>query len=739
LEIRVHGRGGQGGVTCAKILAGVYARLGQSVQTFGDYAGERSGAPVRAYLRVSDDEVTNRNKVYHPDHLLVLDPTLLGTGVMDGLAEGGTLLLNTPEPPEAYAGRYDDHRLVTVDATAIARRHGIGSRSLVIVNTTIAGAFIRAFDLPIEELEATYREFGFHGNFAAAREAYESAQVREAVIAPAAEPAVNTGTVSTSAAGPAVIPLTEHTTGLEPLLKTGSWRTQHPRYVMHLAPCSGYCPAGNDVIGFVQALGKQGEESAAQILGQTTSLSAVCGRVCPAPCMEACNRDGKDGPVNVRGLERWVADRAPVAVPEAIDNPDPRRIAIVGGGPAGLNAAYVLGRLGHEVTIYEGESELGGLLRTGIPSFRLSREVLDKEILDILSLGVEVRCGEFIDTERIVSLAQEYDGLILATGLQRLRGLDVPGSDKDGVAQGIGFLHRVNVAGDAEIAGDVVILGGGNTALDCARSALRTGASSATVAYRRTRIEMPAIEEEIDEAEDEGVRFMFQQQPVAFGGNGRLDSIQLAEVEMGEPDDSGRRSPVVTDRTSTLPCDNVLLAIGQYADLSLLPEGWDLEDGRVVANGEPLSVFAAGDLSTNDGTVAHAIGDGNRAATRLLAALGEQVEVFERPDRTCAVAPAAMRADHFEAREQTRDRITAPEERVLDFREVNRGIDDPSEAFRCFSCGSCTHCDTCLVYCPEGIIHRSDTGMYEIDLDYCKGCGICVAECPRDAMEMVQG
>ena len=733
MEIRLHGRGGQGGVTCAKLLAGVFARLGQSVQTFGDYAGERSGAPVRAFLRVSDQEITNRNKVYNPDHLVVLDPTLLGTGILDGLIPGGLLLLNTPDPPTSFAGQFDEYRLATVDATAIARRHGIGSRSLVIVNTTIAGAFARAFDLPLEDLEETYREMGFHGNFPAARDAYEGAQIREAGE-------ISGVPTSPAEAGTAVVPLTGHLVGPEPGLKTGTWRTQRPQYALHLAPCSGWCPAGNDVIGFVQALGRDGEETAAEVLARTNPLSAVCGRVCPAPCMEGCNRTDKDGPVNVRGLERWIADHARWEAPPPEPHDAPRRIAVVGGGPAGLSAAYTLARRGHRATLLEGESELGGILRTGIPSFRLSREVLDREILTIIGLGVDVRCGERVDRNRIAELALEYDGVVLATGMQRLRSLDAPGIELDGVSQGIEFLHRVNVEGNARIAGDVVVLGGGNTALDCARSALRTGATSATVAYRRTRAEMPAIAEEIEEAEEEGVRFLFQRQPLEFHGNGRVKDLLIADVEMGEPDDSGRRRPVVTERTSSLPCDNVLLALGQSPDLTLLPDGWELGSGQMSWNGSRLNVFAAGDLSTQDGTVAHAIGDGHRAATRVLAALGEDIEVFERPDRTCAVPAAAIRSSHFATEAATPDIMTPPLERVLDFREVNRGLDDPSEAFRCFSCGSCTHCDTCLVFCPEGIIHRKGDGPgYEIDLDYCKGCGICVVECPRDAMEMIEG
>lgn len=735
MEIRLHGRGGQGGVTCAKILAAVYARLGKSVQTFGDYAGERSGAPVRAFLRVDDQPITNRNKVYNPDHLIVLDATLLDTGVMTGLAVGGKLLLNTPEGPGRFAVRFARQAVGTVDATAIARRHGIGSTSLVIVNTTIAGAFVRVFDLPLEALESTYRAFGLHRDFAAACEAYEAVQILDPTLSDEPETLPTDSTDHRE-----VVALTAHRQGPTTGLKTGSWRTQRPRYVLHLAPCSGWCPAGNDVIGFVNALGNTSAADAAEILGRTNPLAAVCGRVCPAPCMLACNRTDGDGAVNVRGLERWVSDHTSGAWPQIDRTATPRRIAVVGSGPAGLSAAYQLARRGNTVTIFEREAELGGILRTGIPAFRLSRQVLDKEIGQVLELGVEIRCCESIDHARLSRMALEFDAVVLASGLQRLASLDVPGIDLDGIAQGIDFLHAVNVGGDASISGAVVVLGGGNTALDCARSALRTGATSATVVYRRTRSEMPAIGEEIDEASDEGVRFLYQRQPLQFQGNGRLQTITLADVELGEPDASGRRRPLVTERTSEIACDHVLLALGQFADRRILPAGWELTERRLHCDGIPLNVFAAGDLATQDGTVAHAIGDGHRAATEALAALGEDIAVFERPDRTCAVPLSAVRPGHLPPRKPAADRLTDPEERVLDFREVNRGLGDPSEAFRCLSCGTCTYCDTCLVYCPEGIIHRKeDEPGYEIDLDFCKGCGICAVECPRGAMEMVEG
>lgn len=732
VEIRLHGRGGQGGVTCAKILAAAYARLGKSIQTFGDYAGERSGAPVRAYARISDQPITNRNKVYKPDHLVVLDPTLLGEEVVSGLAPGGTLLINTTEDIKSLGERFREYQLATVDATKIARRHKIGTRSVVIVNTTIAGAFAQLQGIPLHVLQQTYTTLGLQSNFAAAREAAEAVVVR---------PAGNGHTQTAAPTTPEhidVLPIQEHVESRPSGLRTGSWSTQLPEYVEHLAPCSAWCPAGNDVVGFIQAV-TDSEAAAAEILGRSTPLAGVCGRVCPAPCMEGCNRAEYDGSVNIRGLERWIADHVPVATKKAAVAANPRRVAIVGGGPAGLAAAYELAKAGHQAHILEGEKALGGVLRTGIPVYRLPREVVDQEIDAILALGVTQSCGEFVDAARIAAMAQEHDAVILATGLQKLRGLEVPGADLGGIEQGIEFLHRLNMQGVSKLAGHVVVLGGGNTAMDCARSALRAGADTVTVAYRRTHKEMPAITEEIEEAKQEGVEIFFQRQPIGFAGNGsgHVTSIELAEVEMGEPDDTGRRRPVVTDRHARLDCDYVLLALGQSADLSLLPGGWELRDGRVFVDGSPTTVFAAGDLGTGDGTVTHAIGSGRRAAGLALEALGalSAGEVFARPDRTRAVPVTDIRLDHFSRSVPDREAVMPAAERARNFGVVSQGLNSAMEAHRCFSCGHCTQCDTCLVYCPEGIIHRKGPN-YEVDYSYCKGCGICVEECPRHAMEM---
>jgi 2-oxoacid:acceptor oxidoreductase gamma subunit (pyruvate/2-ketoisovalerate family)/2-oxoacid:acceptor oxidoreductase delta subunit (pyruvate/2-ketoisovalerate family) len=724
-------------VTCAKILAATYARLGKHVQAFGDYAGERSGAPVRAYARVSDTPVTSRNKVYQPDHLLVLDHRLLGPEVTAGLAPGGSLLLNTPYPLAEYDGRFEGYRLATVDATAIARRRGIGTRSVVIVNTTLAGAFARLHGIHPQVLAEVYRALGLSADVDAAREAYAAVQVRPARARPALEWIGRRGAAPPEPVD--VEPLTEHRESPPAALATGAWRTQRPVYVEHLAPCNAWCPAGNDVVGFVQTVAREGEARAADVLGATTPLAGTCGRVCPAPCMEGCNRAELDGAVDVRGLERWIADRAMPAAPAPTFAPraGAHRVAIVGGGPAGLSAAHALARAGHRAAIYESEDVLGGVLATGIPAYRLPRDVVRREVAAVLALGVEAKTGQRIDRAGLALLADDYDAVILATGLQRPRAIDVPGAELAGIEQGLAFLRRRNLGlGGVDLAGHVVVLGGGNTAVDCARSALRSGAARVTLAYRRTRSDMPAIRAEVGEALEEGVELLALRQPVGFHGERRVAAVELAEVEQGPPDETGRRRPDVTGRTQVLPCDAVLLALGQSADARFLPDGWTLEGERVYRGAHVANVVAAGDLATGDGTVAHAIGSGRRAAGLALELLGEDVAVFERPDRSRAVPATAVKLDRFARRAPAREDVLPLRERAASFREVHRGLADGREAERCFSCGRCTRCDTCLVYCPEGVVRRGAEHAYEIDATFCKGCGICVAECPRSAMEM---
>jgi 2-oxoacid:acceptor oxidoreductase gamma subunit (pyruvate/2-ketoisovalerate family) len=724
LEVRVHGRGGQGGVTCAKLIAALFTQMGLHVQTFGDYGSERSGAPVQAYTRVDRSPIGNRNKVYRPNHLIVLDEGLMGVQVLQGAPPGSLLLLNTHSSLESYAGRFEHYRFGVIDATAIAREEGIGSSSVVIINTTILGAYARLLGLPLSVLDKAYASLGLGSDLIAAQHAYEQVRVSEAVgnDGPVAPPA------GTSA--PAVASILAHSKDIPASLKTGSWSNQTPVYSEHPAPCNLACPAGNDVVGFIQALRKNDVEGAAAILLRTQPLPSVCGRVCPAPCMQGCNRAAFDGAVNIRGLERWIGDHSALEpLPQKAAHP--LRVAVVGGGPAGLSAAYQLALGGHAATIYEAGPSLGGVLRNGIPAFRLPLETLKRDVDRILKLGVEARCNSRLGKDDLKRLRKDFDAVIVCVGFGPALDLAAKGENLTGVEQGLNFLDRAKRGGIA-LYGNVVVVGGGNTAIDCARTALRSGAASVKIVYRRSREDMPAIAEEIEDAEREGVQLLVHRQPIEFVGRSSVSAVVIAEVEAGPPDASGRRRPLVTKRTSSLPCDQVLLALGQKSELDLLPDGWTMREGRAWQGDQLLPVWFAGDCSTGDGTVTHAIGNGRRAALALLMGPGAAPGEARAAN---PVAPGQIRFSHFDVASPHSDRQIAPAALKGNFEEVNLGLKGPEEAGRCFSCGHCTLCDTCLISCPDGVIVRSGDG-YRIDGEYCKGCGMCVAECPRSAMEM---
>lgn len=603
---------------------------------------------------------------------------------------------------------------------------------MVIINTALVGAYAKLLGLPFQVLEQAYTKMGLADDLAAAKEAYLKVRISKALI-DAAGVAVG-GELEVSL--PPVKPQTERARDIPTSLKTGNWSTQLPGYEDFVAPCNHACPAGNDVVGFIQALKTSGADSAAQVLLRTQALPSVCGRVCPAPCMHECNRKQLDGAVNIRSLERWIADhsayRLPVEQAAKVFN-----LAVVGGGPAGLSAAYQLALRGHRVCIFEKEAQLGGVLRYGIPVYRLPVEMLERDLKRILALGVRSQCDHPVDQAELMRLHQEYDAVIVSKGFGAAYSLAAAGETLAGIEQGLDFLARSRASDSkTQLAGDLVVIGGGNTAIDCARSALRSGATSVKLVYRRSRDEMPAIAEEIEDALREGVQLLPLRQPVAFRGVGQVAGIVLAEVELGEPDADGRRRPQVTDRTSELNCSRVLLALGQENELDLLPEGWQMRDTRAWSAEEPLNIWFAGDCSTAEGTVTHAIGNGRLTALAALASLNGKERGTPELQPGSLVAPAQVRFSHFPILAPHQDRHQKLDDYRGSFEEVNLGLSGQEEAERCFACGRCTACDTCLVYCPEGVISRSDDG-YRIDEEYCKGCGICVAECPRRAMDLI--
>jgi 2-oxoacid:acceptor oxidoreductase gamma subunit (pyruvate/2-ketoisovalerate family) len=743
IEIRIHGRGGQGGVTLAKLLAAAEHREGRSVQAFGVYAAERSGAPVHAFLRADEAPIHNPNQIYEPDHLIVLDPTLISPNILSGLKPGGWILLNCDRPPEHYAGqeRTAPFRIATVDATAIAVRHGLGSRTVPIVNTALAGAAAKLLGMNLDSVLAAFAEFGFHGgNEKAAREAWAAVRVQ----AEAPQP----GRVRPPAmARERRHGLIDGNTGAPSPIHTGQWANQRPVRENQTPPCNFICPAGNDVQGFLAALVDEDVDGALEILLRTSPLPSVCGRVCPGFCMLQCNRAQLEGPVNVRALERYAGDHGRAEVTAAARRPE--RVAVIGSGPAGLSGAYHLARLGYAVTLFEAGAELGGLMRTGIPAYRLPRGALDRDIARILALGVEPVLDTRIDHDRLLELTREFDAVLAATGLQRLTPLDLgqvrgrqPGGEQDAgqVQQGIEFLDLVR-QGRLRVTGeDVVVVGGGNTAVDAARSALRLGAASVRIVYRRSRDEMPAIPEEVDDALDEGVVIDFLCAPLRIGRVGDRPIVACQRMELGQPDTDGRRRPVPIEGSAfKLPCDRLILALGQGPDLSLLPATAELardhpiEDEAEAKLGVP--VYAAGDLLTNEGTVTAAIGCGREMALLLHERFSGEKRYADRPEASSVVRADRIKLRHFDCDPPRRENVLPLNRRRVTFAEVRLGLPDVAEARRCLSCGVCNSCDRCVTWCPDGVLKRVGSELV-FDYDYCKGCGVCASECSRAVIYM---
>jgi 2-oxoacid:acceptor oxidoreductase gamma subunit (pyruvate/2-ketoisovalerate family) len=734
IEITICGRGGQGGVTLAKIIASAYFLQDKYVQAFGVYAAERSGAPLQAFVRIDDEEITNHNQVEHPDYLVVLDRTLIVPGMDASLKPGGSIIVNTPQDETSYQDHFSGREVATIDATSIAVAHGLGTRTVPIVNTTMAGSIARVLGLSLADILAALEHLNFTGsNKTCAREAFK--QVRTTTLAGEIhKPPVTTGAIK-------VAGLFDEDVGGMPKIKTGSWATEKPERRHLTPPCNNVCPAGNDVRGFIEAVGKQDYDRALSVLLETSPLPAVCGRVCPAPCMETCNRAEFDESVNVREIERAAAEYG--------TRPEPTRswreaaVAVVGSGPAGLSTAYQLARLGYPVTLYEADQELGGVLRTGIPAYRLPRKVLDKEIDYILSHDVTVRTGCQLEREDMLRLSQEYQAVFVATGLQNVSDLDLGDGSPVAPVQGLHFLDRVR-SGNERLDGQrVIVIGGGNTAMDAARSALRIGAREVRVVYRRTRSEMPAIREEIEQALEEGIILDELVSPVRLSDSENGPLLTCQGMQLGPPDDSGRPRPIADTSPESrfeLPCDLVILALGQSHDISILPEGAVIKEGETLLGLSGAPFFLGGDFATNEGTVSAAIGCGVRAAKHIHRALTGE-DLFPPPSEPIAT-PDVIKFHRFEHQAPEPVNTLNGAARQCSFDEVHLGFQaGPNgagavdEALRCLSCGVCNLCDRCLEYCPEGILQRDEDG-YVFDLEYCKGCGVCMTACPRGAIYM---
>jgi 2-oxoacid:acceptor oxidoreductase delta subunit (pyruvate/2-ketoisovalerate family) len=521
--------------------------------------------------------------------------------------------------------------------------------------------------------------------------------------------------------------------------RTGSWRTQRPVYIDRLPPCNHACPAGENIQSWLYHAEGGDYEAARRVLTLDNPLPAVMGRVCYHPCEESCNRGKLDEPVGINSVERFLGDEA-LKRGWRFERPaseSGKRVLIVGAGPSGLSAAYQLRRFGHAVTIFEAGPLAGGMMRFGIPKYRLPRDVLDAEVQRILDLGVELKLD--CKVSNILETMQQgrFDAAFLAVGAHIAKRAYIPAGAAARMLDAVAVLRSMEGDEKPLLGRRVVVYGGGNTALDVARTAKRLGATDAIIVYRRTREKMPAHDFEVEEALQEGVLIKWLSTIKNMADEGTLT------VEKMRLDDKGFPQP--TGEFETLEADSLVLALGQDVDLSLLDgvPGLQIANGAVqvgpnMMTGHP-GIFAGGDMVPSERTVTVGVGHGKKAARHIDAWL-RGVRHAPPPKHELAAFESLNPWYYADAPKTVRPVLDLAR-RTSTFDEVVHGLDETNalfEARRCLSCGNCFECDNCYGVCPDNAVIKLGPGnRFEFNYDYCKGCGICVSECPCGAIEMV--
>jgi NADPH-dependent glutamate synthase beta subunit-like oxidoreductase len=527
---------------------------------------------------------------------------------------------------------------------------------------------------------------------------------------------------------------------------TGSWRVERPVYVDRMPPCSVACPAGENIQHWLYVAEDGSYEDAWRAIMVDNPFPAIMGRVCYHPCQTSCNRVQVDEAVGINSIERFLGDKAlaegwtmPVTA-----TPTGRRVLVVGAGPSGMSAAYHLRRFGHEVTVRDAGKVAGGMMHSGIPAYRLPRDVIDGEMARIADMGVVIETGHTV-TDVLAEMTEGgFDAVFLAVGAHVSKRAYIPAGEAAKVLDALNLLKDVEDGEPPMLGRRVAIYGGGNTALDAARTAKRLGASEAIVVYRRTRDRMPAHDSEVQEALEEGIEMRWLS-TITRADEGQLTIEKMALDESGFPQPTGE--------LETLEADSLVLALGQDVDLSLLQAVPDLEvnDGTVVVNEAMMTshpgIFAGGDMVPSERTVTVGVGHGSRAARHIDAWLRQEGPFVQETQQP--VEFGALNTWYYaDAPKTVRPRLEAAR-RTDTFDEVVHGLDESTalyEARRCMSCGNCFECDNCYGVCPDNAVLKlagdepgghGPSGRLKIDLDYCKGCGICVSECPSGAIEMV--
>jgi NADPH-dependent glutamate synthase beta subunit-like oxidoreductase len=518
---------------------------------------------------------------------------------------------------------------------------------------------------------------------------------------------------------------------------TGSWRVERPVYVDRLPPCNNACPAGENIQGWLYEAESGDYEAAWCKLVEENPFPAIMGRICFHPCETACNRAQVDEAVGVNAVERFLGDYGiehGLQLPSA--GPDSgKRVLVVGAGPAGLSATYHLRRLGHQVRLVDSSSQLGGMMRYGIPAYRLPRSVIDAEIARVLDMGVEVVLNHNVADIEKERHEGRFDAVFLAVGAQLGKRVNIPAGDSARILDAVTFLHQVADDNPPLLGRRVVVYGGGDTALDAARTARRLGATDAVIVYRRNQEHMPAHGEELDQALGEGVTMRWLS---------TINQVDVGSIVLEKMRLNSEGFPEATGEFEEIGADSVVLALGQDTDLSLLQSAHDVHvcDGAVEVESDLMTsgrgIFAGGDAVPAERTATVAVGHGKKAA--------RGIDAFVRG--VSPVTPVKHDVATFENLNtwyySDAERTQRPElERVRrqdNFEEVVMGLTERNalfEARRCMSCGNCFECDNCFGVCPDNAVMKlGQSGKYEIDLDFCKGCGICVHECPCGAIEM---
>ena len=519
--------------------------------------------------------------------------------------------------------------------------------------------------------------------------------------------------------------------------KTGSWRTQKPVYLDRLPPCNHQCPAGEDIQGWLFHAESGDYESAWRHLTRDNPFPAIMGRACYHTCENACNRGKIDLPVGINSVERFLGDEAlkkgwNFAAPTRETG---KHVLVVGAGPSGMSAAYHLRILGHQVTVAEAGPMVGGMMRFGIPKYRLPREVLDAEMKRITDLGVTLKLNTKVDDIMASMKAGGFDAAFLAVGAHIAKRAFIPSGDASHVIDAVAVLRSMEGEDKPMLGRRVIVYGGGNTAIDVARTAKRLGAEPIIV-YRRTRDKMPAHDFEVEEAIEEGVMMKWLS-TIKHADGGKIQIEKMAMDENGQPQPTGE--------IEELEADSLVLALGQEVDLSLLDKvpGLEFVDGvvKVGANmmtGHP-GIFAGGDMVPAERNVTVAIGHGKKAARNIDAWLSGAA--FKPEAKHELAAFELLNTWYYTDAPKTVRPMLDIIRRQSTFDEVQGGLDESNalfEARRCLSCGNCFECDNCYGVCPDNSVIKLGPGKrFEFNYDYCKGCGICVAECPCGAIKMV--